>query len=181
MAGEVERLLRAYERHVQVPWDDRIAGPERVWFAIYDKTQERRLRARIKAFENATEAAGYWWHYVDVTDTFAEWMASHRYREAYFKEPELLESALDGYTRYVIDRIKEELQAPDVDSRTVVAVLGVGSFFGLTYVSRVVDGVAHDIHGRLLVFFPGVYEKQNYRLLDARDGFNYLAVPITAS
>jgi hypothetical protein len=29
------------------------------------------------------------------------------------------------------------------------------------------------------VFFPGVYENNNYRLLDARDGWNYLAVPIT--
>ena len=35
--------------------------------------------------------------------------------------------------------------------------------------------------GRLLVFFPGVYEQNNYRLLDARDGWNYLAFPITAS
>ena len=37
------------------------------------------------------------------------------------------------------------------------------------------------IRGRLLVFFPGVYEQDNYRLLDARDGWNYHAVPITAS
>jgi len=36
------------------------------------------------------------------------------------------------------------------------------------------------IQGRLLIFFPGVYEQNNYRLLDARDGWNYLAVPITA-
>ena len=37
------------------------------------------------------------------------------------------------------------------------------------------------IRGRLLVFFPGIYEQDNYRLLDARDGWNYHAVPITAS
>jgi len=41
--------------------------------------------------------------------------------------------------------------------------------------------VEADIRGRLLVFFPGVYEQDNYRLLDARDGWNYLAIPITAS
>jgi hypothetical protein len=32
----------------------------------------------------------------------------------------------------------------------------------------------------LLVFFPGQFDNNNYRLLDARDGWNYLAVPITA-
>ena len=39
--------------------------------------------------------------------------------------------------------------------------------------------VDRDIRGRLLVFFPGQYEHNNYRLLDARDGWNYLAIPIT--
>jgi hypothetical protein len=39
--------------------------------------------------------------------------------------------------------------------------------------------VVKDIRGRLVVFFPGEYEDNNYRLLDARDGWNYLAVPIT--
>ena len=33
--------------------------------------------------------------------------------------------------------------------------------------------------GRLVVFFPGQYEQNNYRLLDARDGWNYMAVPIS--
>jgi hypothetical protein len=35
------------------------------------------------------------------------------------------------------------------------------------------------IRGRLVVFFPGVYDQNAYRLLDARDGWNYLATPIT--
>lgn len=180
MPGEVEGLLRAYERHVQVPWDDRIAGPERVWFAIYDPLQERRLRARIKAFQNATEATGHGWRQLDITDAFAEWMAAHEYREAYFEEPTLLGSALDDFTRDVTQRFVDALTAPDVDANTVVAVVGVGSLFGLTHVSKVVQGTADAIRGRLLVFFPGQHEKQNYRLLDARDGWNYLAVPITA-
>jgi len=29
------------------------------------------------------------------------------------------------------------------------------------------------------VFFPGQLEQNNYRLLDARDGWNYMAVPIS--
>jgi hypothetical protein len=44
----------------------------------------------------------------------------------------------------------------------------------------VVAAVANNIPGRLLVFFPGEYDQNNYRLLDARPGWNYQAVPITA-
>jgi hypothetical protein len=43
----------------------------------------------------------------------------------------------------------------------------------------VLKKVVNDIRGRLLVFFPGEYEDNIYRLLDARDGWSYLAVPIT--
>ena len=47
-------------------------------------------------------------------------------------------------------------------------------------VKEVVDKLAPMVTGRLLVFFPGSYEDNNYRLLDGYDGWNYLAVPITA-
>ena len=40
-------------------------------------------------------------------------------------------------------------------------------------------GVERDVRGRLVVFFPGTLEQNNYRLLDARDGWNYMAVPIS--
>lgn len=65
---------------------------------------------------------------------------------------------------------------------TVVALLGVGTLFGLARVSSVVEGIKEAIEGRLLVFFPGEYhpESHTYRLLDARDGWNYLAVPLLA-
>jgi hypothetical protein len=33
--------------------------------------------------------------------------------------------------------------------------------------------------GRMLVFFRGEYTGNVYRFMDARDGFNYMAVPIT--
>ena len=72
------------------------------------------------------------------------------------------------------------MTAPDVDDNTVVALSGVGSLFGLTKTSDVLDQVTDAIRGRLLVFFPGRYENSQYRLLDARDGWNYLAVPIIA-
>ena len=62
---------------------------------------------------------------------------------------------------------------------TVVAVLGVATLFGLARFSEVLRKVDRDIRGRLLVFFPGQYDHNNYRLLDARDDWNYLAIPIT--
>ena len=62
----------------------------------------------------------------------------------------------------------------------MVAVSGVGSLFGLSKVKDVVDAFAPRVSGRLLVFFPGSFENNNYRLLDGYDGWNYLAVPITA-
>jgi len=62
----------------------------------------------------------------------------------------------------------------------VVALKGVGSLFGLLKVKAVVDKLAPLVKGRIVVFFPGTYENNNYRLLDGYDGWNYLAVPITA-
>ena len=64
---------------------------------------------------------------------------------------------------------------------TVLALYGVASLFGFLKISEILPMVEGDVQGRLLVFFPGVYEQNNYRLLDARDGWNYHAVPITAS
>jgi hypothetical protein len=61
----------------------------------------------------------------------------------------------------------------------VVAVTGVASLFGFTRASLILKEVVKDIRGRLALFFPGEYDNSNYRLLDARDGWNYLAVPIT--
>ena len=53
------------------------------------------------------------------------------------------------------------------------------SLFGFIRVSEFMKEIERDIRGRVGVFFPGEYENSNYRLLDARDGWNYLAVPIT--
>ena len=65
-------------------------------------------------------------------------------------------------------------------STTVVAIYGVASLFGFMKTSDLVAAVESAIRGRLLVFFPGEHENNTYRFLDAREGWNYLAVPITA-
>ena len=62
----------------------------------------------------------------------------------------------------------------------MVALSGVASLFGLIKVKQVVERVASDVTGRLLVFFPGRYENNNFRLLDGYDGWDYHAFVITA-
>src|SRR5690349_23956071 len=109
MAG-VERLLSNYERYVRLPWEPVLAGPQKVWFAVYSPTDERRLRARIGAFETATVQAGHGWRHHDLTDTFPHWMAAQEYRESYFESPEDIEMALDDYAQSVISAVREGLQ-----------------------------------------------------------------------
>lgn len=179
--SEIDLLMREYERFVALPWQGNVAGPERVWFAVYDPAQERRLRLRIPEFEIATTKAGHAWRFVDLTDAFAHWMAGHKYREAYFQRPHLMTDAvLASFKSTVVEEIVAALTAPDIGVNTVVAVGGLASLFGFVRASEVIEAVAPSIRGRLLVFFPGSYENKTYRLLDARDGWNYLAIPITA-
>lgn len=178
--NEIEGLLRAYERFVQLPWDRSLAGPEKVWFALYEPAQERRLRLRIPEFERVTRDAGHSWVHLDVTNLFACWMAVHPYRDAYFEEPEDMELALQDFASFVIQQVTTLLTGSDVGIDTIAALSGIGSLFGLTSASALFEKVTPSISGRLLVFFPGQHHGSNYRLLDARDGWNYLAVPITA-
>jgi hypothetical protein len=177
--SEIEELIRAYKNYVQLPWDRNLAGPQKVWFALYEPAQERRLRFRVQEFEDATLTAQHTWKLFNITDAFAEWMAQHRYREAYFEEPDDLNPALNTFMQDVSRRIIDELTHPDVTVDTVVAILGLGSLFGLTFASTVFKAITPSIRGRLLVFFPGQHHGSIYRLLDARDGWDYLAVPIT--
>ena len=49
--SQIERLIQNYDNRVSLPWDQNLAGPQRVWFAVYNKTEERRLRRRMEEFE----------------------------------------------------------------------------------------------------------------------------------
>jgi hypothetical protein len=178
--GRIEELALRYRGHIGAPWQRNLAGDQKAIFVVYPKTDERKLRARLELFEMATASTGHRWWGVDLTATFARWMASTDYRDAYFEEPDTLAMKLrSDFVQYVALRLREALTADEVDEQTVVAVLGVACLFGFSRVSVVLKEVVKDIRGRLVVFFPGEYEDNNYRLLDARDGWNYLAVPIT--
>jgi len=178
--GRIEELATRYRGHIGAPWQRNLAGDQKAIFVVYPKTDERKLRARVDLFEMATTSTGHCWRRLDLTDVFARWMSDSDYCDVYFEEPENLAMKLrTDFVKYAAGRLREALTAEDADEDGVVAVLGVASLFGFTRVSLVLREVARDIKGRLLVFFPGEYEDSNYRLLDARDGWNYLAVPIT--
>lgn len=176
--GRIEDLAAVYQRHVSVPWQRTLAGAQRVMLVVYEKELDRTLRARIGEFEQATRRSGHGWKLVDCTGWFAAWMANDDYREAYFENPSLLGMKLEGDFRpEVVRRLAAELETAGND--TAVALLGVASLFGFVRVSELIRQVEQSIRGRLVVFFPGTKNENNYRLLDARDGWNYLASGIT--
>ncbi len=176
--GKIEQLAAAYERHISVPWPHSLPGAQRVVMLVYDKELERSLRAKLGELEQATLRAGHGWRLVDCTRWFAEWLGNDEYRDAYFEEPNLLTIKLNGESKPSATR-KLETALTESDENTVVALLGVGSLYGFLRASELILLVEQAIQGRLLVLFPGTKDGNNYRLLDARDGWNYLAQPIT--
>ncbi|HBI14529.1 MAG TPA: DUF1788 domain-containing protein [Desulfobulbaceae bacterium] len=178
--SRIKRLIQSYGKYIAVPWRDDAAPPQRVVFCVYNENEERWLRAKVEEFEIATRQAGHGWAIFDLTDTFATWLGSQRYARSYFQKPNLLSNLFPKYNVYIIEQFKNFLDASEVGPNSVVALKGVGSLFGFLKVKEVVDELAPMVKGRLLVFFPGSYENNNYRLLDGYDGWNYLAVPITA-
>ena len=69
----------------------------------------------------------------------------------------------------------------EADADSVVAITGLASLFDFMRVSSLIERVEDRVRGRMLVFFPGEYAGNVYRFMDARDGFNYMAVPITST
>ena len=80
--SRITQLVNAYRDHLTVPWQVGLAAIQRVIFAVYDKTDELRLRAHVGEFEQATQQAGRRWLPIDLADAFPEWMAAQEYREA---------------------------------------------------------------------------------------------------
>jgi len=178
--AHIEDLVGIYKSHISAPWQRNLAGAQKTLFVVYPKTDERRLRARLELFEFATKEAGHGWLPIDFTVMFARWMAATDYREEYFRSPSDLTIKLEtDFLQYAAEQLRAALKAPAADDNSVVAAWGVASLYGFSRVSVLLKEVENDICGRLALFFPGEYENQNYRLLDARDGWNYLAVPIT--
>ena len=163
--SRIRRLTQSYSKYVAVPWRDDAAAAQRVIFCVYHETEELRLRAKVDEFEIATRAAGHDWALFDLTDSFPNWLASQRYAKSYFQKPNLLSTLLPKYLGHIEAEFDAFLQDKSVGEDFVVALQGVGSLFGFLKVKEVVDRLAPRVEGRLL---------------DGYDGWNYLAVPITA-
>lgn len=176
----IKDLVENYERHLATPWQKTVSGAERVIILVYAKEMERAIRGGKGLFEEATIRAGHKWVEVDLSDCFAKWLAADEYRESYFTSPDDLQLKLEAeFTAHVAEVLRTTLKRADVTGDTVVAVLGAASLYGFTHISQVLRLVEPDISGRLLVFFPGQHEGNDYQLLDARHGWDYLAIPIT--
>ncbi|OBI43927.1 hypothetical protein A5707_03930 [Mycobacterium kyorinense] len=180
--SRIDDLISNYERFVCLPWPSGLAPAQRVWMAVYGPDDERRLRLHLPEFETASSAAGREWAQIDITNAFEVWMAAHEYRDAYFANPKLIQPELAGFINALVRDVRAQLAEMSTPN-TVVGLVGAGSLFGLgdqVKVSALIGGIEDLIAGRLLVFFPGEVDHNNYRLLNGRDGWNYHAVPITA-
>jgi len=158
-----------------------LASSQRVWFVVYHPSEERRIRARIKEFQACTLEAKHKWHLVDITKEPSKWLSNHEYSLDYFSHPDAITAIAGELRDHITSVILGVLHAPSVDDNTVVSVVGTGCLFGFGSVSNIISNVENAIKGRLLFFFPGEYDRNQYRFMDARDGFNYMAVPITGS
>lgn len=181
--SEIDRLVARYGEHIAIPWNTARSDAERTLFVIYGRAQERQLRYRVDDFRAKTEEAGKKWLLLDVTDAFATWFAGHDYRDEYFAHPEDLPGYSEGRLQEFEDHLAADLTARlkrDATAEHVVAVLGAGSLYGVARVSALMKRIASAVPGRLVIFFPGEKVDNNYRLLGARDGWDYLATAITA-
>ena len=143
---------------------------------VYEPKEERRLRRYIPEFELVTRQLGLSWQLLDISHAFAEWLMANEYHEAYFEYPADLDIALEGFKADLIAKLVASIEG--TSHQTVLALLGVGAVFGFTRASDIIAHLAPAVRGRLLVFFPGQFENNNYRLFDARDGWNYHAIPL---
>ena len=177
--SEIEDLIKRYERYVKLPWGPisllahRGSGspfmtPVRSAVCVY-VSGSFRLRRPMPV------TSGAWW---TSPTSFAEWMANQDYMDAYFERPEFMELALADFSDAVAEQVRQALNKTDLDEDTVVALFGLASLFGLARVAELIAKVDSEIPGRLLAFFPGQRDGSNWRLLNARDGWNYHAVPI---
>ena len=87
--SRIEELANRYRNHIATPWQQNLAGEEKIIFIVYPEADERRLRARLELFEIATTASGYKWRLFDFTQAFAHWMSELEYKKSILKSPRI--------------------------------------------------------------------------------------------
>ncbi len=180
MISKTDALINKYESVVKEPWNQKLSGQEKVWFLVYDPSEQRKILFRIGDFERITRKYDKNWAEVDLADCFPNWMAQHEYREEYFEQPDGIQDPIEAeFKAYVVDKITRVLSEIKDIENSVLAITNVNALFGFIKLSDVLQELYPLNKGRLLVFFPGEYQNNQYRLMDARDGWSYLARPIT--
>lgn len=172
----IEDLLVAFRERLRVPWRTDEAAAGRVWMLWYDKDNERRVRGRIGEFRVIAEQAGKGWHEFDLAPRFGEWIAHQKWFEGATRRPSTLSMVISQFEDDLVRRVHEALA--NCGPNDLLALTGVASLFGLIRASVLINRVAGAVPGRMVVTFPGTHQGGIYRLLDARDGWNYVAVPI---
>ena len=175
--SKIKSLLKSYEHLIQTPWQKNISPEQRVIFCVYNENDERALRIQIDEFKYTTESSSHPWIQFDLTDTFAKWLCKDKYAEEIFRDTDELKIH-PFYLDYLKENFYNFIEEKKAGEEYVIAVNGVASLFSLLKVKQVVMEFAPLVKGRLLVFFPGSYSDNNYRLLDSYDGWGYLAIPI---
>jgi hypothetical protein len=179
MSDRLSKLLQSFDSHISIPWPQAVSPDERTIFVVYNKEDELKLRARIGEFEASATQSGHPWLQLDLTHSFENWMVEQDYKETYFEDPEFLKGLYEDFSDELIENLKSQFIQQQNESG-VVALLGCGSLFGFASVSGLVEEIAKEVKGRLVVFFPGEHQNNNYKLLDAKDGWGYHATAITA-
>ncbi|MDD2260869.1 MAG: DUF1788 domain-containing protein [Clostridia bacterium] len=178
--SKIDTLLQNYHKHVRIPWRSDAAPMQRVWFCVYDPKDEKTLRAKLEEFELATIQRSKKWLQYDLSDSFAQWLSAHEMAKDYFLNPELISDIMPEYEDYIVDSFYSFVLKTSDQLDTVCAIYGLGALFGFIKAKGLIEKIAPFVSGRLVVFFPGTFENNNYRLLDGYDGWSYLAIPITS-
>lgn len=181
--NRIDQLLANYRSHLQMPLRVGLPASQRVWFAVYPAEDERRLGNRVLEFEMATTDAGLPWVTIDLKGSFARWLGSvdEEERAVWFQNPDDIELYARTEWKAVLTAFFQEAVAGAVvPQRTIFALTGLVELYDFLHVSELIEAFEQSLPGFLLVFFPGAKEANTYRFLDARTGWNYLALPISS-
>ncbi len=174
----VDDLLGQFRRQVSLPWSRDTARDYRVWVMHYDRTLERRIQGRLHEFEALARQYGHGWATLSLVTLIAPWFAAHELFEGLVDQPDELPGLLPDFEAHVIATVGARMHA--LGEQDTLALSGAGALFGLMRASTLTEKVAPEIKGRLLLLFPGRHLNGVYRLIDARDGWTYRAIPIPA-
>ncbi|MFM2057803.1 MAG: hypothetical protein RLY71_2188 [Pseudomonadota bacterium] len=178
-------ILDKLKAQLALPWPQNVSGQERVLMVVYPPGEERRIRRFVESgeFSREVQTIGHRWVALDLAPAFSAFMAKHEYADRLLMRPERLwddKGNVKGLEEHLIEAV--QAASTSCDANTALALVGCGGLFGLFSVSRLIERIAEKVPGRLVAFFPGEHDANHnsYRLLGAKDGWGYLAVPITA-